>query len=245
MSCLAATAAALRPSALWPQVGRAAHIRMLLAHQQQDPYDMHQYNYAQPDQHHSFDQRDQAGYEQQSTQEQAGYAPHDPPSYVQATSDFVAEQAGDLGFQAGDVIEVVRRAETGSWWEGSLNGQVGSFPSEYCSAPYYAEQSRDDYGQPAQYQLPPQLDQYYDQADYAQPDQHGYPQQTAPQEEQRVYDPQIAGQLYEQQRASAASAAPSTVLSAVEGERSLEAEQTALALCLQVRRTRNRQPHDP
>ena len=57
--------------------------------------------------------------------------------YVQATFDFTEPEAEQLCFQAGDVIEVVQQGETAGWWEGSLNGQVGWFPSNFCSEPYY------------------------------------------------------------------------------------------------------------
>lgn len=56
--------------------------------------------------------------------------------YVQALSDFVAQQPEDLGFRAGDVVTVTQQGESGAWWEGSLNGQVGWFPSNFCSEPY-------------------------------------------------------------------------------------------------------------
>ena len=58
------------------------------------------------------------------------------PLYVQAAFDFRAEHEGDLGFRAGDIIEVTQQGELDGWWEGSLNGQIGWFPSSYCSAPY-------------------------------------------------------------------------------------------------------------
>jgi hypothetical protein len=57
--------------------------------------------------------------------------------YVQAASDYVDPEAGRLSFRAGDVIEVVQQGEPAGWWEGSLNGQVGWFPSNFCSEPYY------------------------------------------------------------------------------------------------------------
>ena len=56
-------------------------------------------------------------------------------SYVQALSDFTPHHPGELGFRAGDIIQVMQPGETGGWWEGLLNGQAGWFPSNYCSAP--------------------------------------------------------------------------------------------------------------
>jgi len=55
---------------------------------------------------------------------------------VQATYDFPPEQQGDLGFRAGDIIEVTQQGEADGWWEGTLNGQTGWFPSGFCSAPF-------------------------------------------------------------------------------------------------------------
>jgi len=57
--------------------------------------------------------------------------------FVQATNDFTGQQAGDLGFRAGDVIEVTQQGEPGGWWEGTLNDQIGWFPSNFCSEPFY------------------------------------------------------------------------------------------------------------
>ena len=86
------------------------------------PYeDQQQYGYAQP-------QEQQQG--QQQGQQQVLW-------YVQAASDYVDPEAGRLNFRAGDVIEVVQQGEPAGWWEGSLNGQVGWFPSNFCSEPYY------------------------------------------------------------------------------------------------------------
>lgn len=45
-------------------------------------------------------------------------------------------QAGCLTFAAGDVIAIVREGEPGGWWEGSINGLTGWFPSAFCSAPW-------------------------------------------------------------------------------------------------------------
>ena len=80
--------------------------------------------------------------------------------YLQALSDYYPQQEGELGFRAGeyiqvtqsnpwpnpsrtrpwpwpspnphDHIQVMQQGEPGGWWEGTLNGQTGWFPSSYC-----------------------------------------------------------------------------------------------------------------
>jgi hypothetical protein len=42
----------------------------------------------------------------------------------------VAEHWDELAFKAGDKI-VVTKMEDPGWWEGSLNGKIGLFPSNY------------------------------------------------------------------------------------------------------------------
>jgi growth factor receptor-binding protein 2 len=49
---------------------------------------------------------------------------------VQALFDFAPQEAGELGFKRGDIINVLNR-EDENWWEGSLNGQRGLFPATY------------------------------------------------------------------------------------------------------------------
>lgn len=51
---------------------------------------------------------------------------------VKALYDFTAEEEDELGFRAGDVIEVLDRSEA-SWWKGRLRGQTGLFPANYTS----------------------------------------------------------------------------------------------------------------
>ena len=55
--------------------------------------------------------------------------------YVQALSNFAPQQEGELGFRAGDYIQVTQQGEPGGWWEGSLDGRMGWFPSSFCSEP--------------------------------------------------------------------------------------------------------------
>ncbi|XP_076607663.1 GRB2-related adapter protein 2a [Chaetodon auriga] len=49
---------------------------------------------------------------------------------VKALYDFTAEEDDELGFCAGDVIEVLDRSDA-SWWKGRLRGKSGLFPANY------------------------------------------------------------------------------------------------------------------
>lgn len=49
---------------------------------------------------------------------------------VKALYDFRAEEDDELGFCAGDVIEVLDRSDA-SWWKGKLRGKSGLFPANY------------------------------------------------------------------------------------------------------------------
>uniref|UniRef100_A0A3Q3XME2 Osteoclast-stimulating factor 1 n=1 Tax=Mola mola TaxID=94237 RepID=A0A3Q3XME2_MOLML len=49
---------------------------------------------------------------------------------VKALYDFTAEEDDELGFRAGDVIEVLDRSDA-SWWKGRLRGNSGLFPANY------------------------------------------------------------------------------------------------------------------
>ena len=51
-------------------------------------------------------------------------------TYVVAMYDLEAEEEGELSFNEGDRIEVIRKDSSG-WWEGRLNGVVGLFPENY------------------------------------------------------------------------------------------------------------------
>ena len=50
--------------------------------------------------------------------------------YVIAMYALEAEEEGELSFQEGDRIEVIRKDPSG-WWEGKLHGVVGIFPENY------------------------------------------------------------------------------------------------------------------
>ncbi|KJE88719.1 hypothetical protein CAOG_00314 [Capsaspora owczarzaki ATCC 30864] len=50
---------------------------------------------------------------------------------VRALYDNVADDAQELSFRAGDIIEVTKQVND-EWWAGLCNGQHGIFPSNYC-----------------------------------------------------------------------------------------------------------------
>jgi hypothetical protein len=46
---------------------------------------------------------------------------------------FAGQGQGDLSFQEGDRIKVIKKTDsTDDWWEGELRGVKGSFPANYC-----------------------------------------------------------------------------------------------------------------
>lgn len=49
---------------------------------------------------------------------------------VKALYNFTAEEDDELGFSAGDIIEVLDRSDP-SWWKGRLRGRSGLFPANY------------------------------------------------------------------------------------------------------------------
>lgn len=49
---------------------------------------------------------------------------------VKARFNFQQTNEDELSFSKGDIISVTR-TEEGGWWEGSLNGKTGWFPSNY------------------------------------------------------------------------------------------------------------------
>ena len=54
-----------------------------------------------------------------------------PVETVTALYDYEAQAHGDLGFSAGDVIEIIQRSEnTNEWWTGRLAGREGQFPGK-------------------------------------------------------------------------------------------------------------------
>jgi amphiphysin len=54
-----------------------------------------------------------------------------PVETVTALYDYEAQAHGDLGFSAGDVIEIVQRTDnTNEWWSGRVGGREGQFPGK-------------------------------------------------------------------------------------------------------------------
>lgn len=51
---------------------------------------------------------------------------------VKALYNFTAEEDDELGFSAGDVIEVLDCSDE-SWWKGRLRGKSGLFPANYTT----------------------------------------------------------------------------------------------------------------
>lgn len=49
---------------------------------------------------------------------------------VRALYNHDAEEEDELDFKAGDVVEIIEKAE-GGWWRGSCRGKEGLFPSNY------------------------------------------------------------------------------------------------------------------
>ncbi|KAK2888745.1 hypothetical protein Q8A67_014120 [Cirrhinus molitorella] len=51
---------------------------------------------------------------------------------VRAMYDFSAEDADELNFHAGDIIEVLDQSDR-FWWKGVLRGRTGLFPVNYTN----------------------------------------------------------------------------------------------------------------
>ncbi|ORE03343.1 DUF500-domain-containing protein [Rhizopus microsporus var. microsporus] len=56
---------------------------------------------------------------------------------VRALFNFKGEQEGDLAFQKGDIITIIKRSDTqNDWWTGRLNGKEGIFPANFVEDIY-------------------------------------------------------------------------------------------------------------
>ena len=202
-ACLATTAMALVPmsasSELKAPAGRVHRTRALYAQQgqygQSQIYDQNgfaqqsqfgrpqqsgfaQQGFGQPQQHNAYGQQGQ--YQQQPQQPQQNGLGQ-PQLYVEATYDFSSPDTQALTFRAGDIIQVTQRGNPNDWWAGSLNGQLGWFPSNYCSEPYSSK-------------LPPAQASPGSGFGSSQQGQGGYPSRLRG---QQTYDPR-SGQTYEQ-----------------------------------------------
>jgi len=62
----------------------------------------------------------------------AGGAPGGVVGKAKALYNFSPQQPGDLGFNAGDIIDVTFKTNNqDDWWKGNCKGKSGSFPSNY------------------------------------------------------------------------------------------------------------------
>lgn len=55
-----------------------------------------------------------------------------PGLQVRALYSFLAEEADELEFSAGDIIQVLECSDP-TWWKGQLRGRTGLFPSSYAT----------------------------------------------------------------------------------------------------------------
>ncbi|KAH7021548.1 uncharacterized protein B0I36DRAFT_297285 [Microdochium trichocladiopsis] len=59
--------------------------------------------------------------------------PPPPAEYVVALYDYASQGSGDLSFQEGDRIKIVKKTATDQdWWQGEIGGVRGNFPANYC-----------------------------------------------------------------------------------------------------------------
>lgn len=56
-----------------------------------------------------------------------------PEEFVVALYAFAGQSTGDLSFQEGDQIKVIKKTGTDQdWWDGEVRGVKGKFPANYC-----------------------------------------------------------------------------------------------------------------
>ena len=61
-----------------------------------------------------------------------------------------------MKFLKGDIITILKKDPIGGWWDGELNGRVGSFPSNYVAElPNSVEAPTSKQATPAKFQTPP------------------------------------------------------------------------------------------
>lgn len=54
-------------------------------------------------------------------------------TWVMAIYGFEGQEEGDLSFQEGEKIRVIKKTgSTDDWWEGEVRGRRGKFPANYC-----------------------------------------------------------------------------------------------------------------
>lgn len=53
---------------------------------------------------------------------------------VRAMYDFTPQEAGELEFRRGEIINVIDRSDS-NWWEGEIGNRRGYFPATYVN-PY-------------------------------------------------------------------------------------------------------------
>jgi hypothetical protein len=88
-----------------------------------------------------------SGFTSRPRQDSNPHAP--PPLVVRAVYDYYSEDSTNLSFQAGTLIRVITRLESG-WWDGCIGGERGWFPSNFVqpvdsSALFEDDDDDDDY----------------------------------------------------------------------------------------------------
>jgi hypothetical protein len=63
--------------------------------------------------------------------------------FVKANYNFIAESDNELSIKKGDIIKVIEKIDEG-WWVGSLNDEIGMFPSNYATVIENSEKSEND-----------------------------------------------------------------------------------------------------
>jgi len=69
--------------------------------------------------------------EEEYAEEQQSYAEESGIGNCRALYDYEGEKEGDLPFKEGEIIAVLDDSDPSGWWQGSLNGVTGFFPSNF------------------------------------------------------------------------------------------------------------------